>query len=92
MLNNINTLIQGLALCMSLLGFLLMYVDKSSAKKRLRRIPESNFFMISLLGGGLGICLGGLLFSHKTSKFSFMFKILLGIMLNIGVIYLVLNI
>lgn len=84
----LNVIFQGLALTASLLGLLLMLMDKSKAKRGKRRIPETSFLLISIVGGGLGVCLGGVLFSHKTSKPSFMFKIMLGVLINIGLFYI----
>ena len=73
---------------MSLLGFLLMGYDKYQAKSRKQRIPESLFFTVSLLLGTLGIIIGGLIFSHKTSKRSFQLKILLSFIIQLALLYI----
>ena len=56
-------------------GLLLMGFDKLSAKLNYQRIPEIWFFLVSLLGGFLGIILGMFAFHHKTSKTGFQIKI-----------------
>jgi uncharacterized membrane protein YsdA (DUF1294 family) len=53
------------------IGFLIMGIDKWKAKRKAWRIPEKTFFMVSLLGGGLG-CWGGMYtFRHKTKHLKF---------------------
>lgn len=60
-----------------------MYIDKRFAKKGKQRIPETAFTTLALVGGGIGILIGGLIFSHKTSKPSFMLKIGAAMIVNI---------
>jgi uncharacterized membrane protein YsdA (DUF1294 family) len=48
-----------------------MGIDKSSSRHHRKRISEATFWLISFLGGFLGIILGGIFFHHKTSKPSF---------------------
>ncbi|MDA4121828.1 MAG: DUF1294 domain-containing protein [Thaumarchaeota archaeon] len=60
----------------SLIAFVLMLVDKLSAKMGLSRVAEMTFFTFSLLGGFPGVILGGLAFHHKTSKSEFWVKTL----------------
>ncbi len=57
--------------CLSLLGIILMAMDKKSAKKNRYRISENQLMFISLLGGSMGILFGMLIFKHKTSKKKF---------------------
>lgn len=59
----------------SILSFLLMMFDKFSAKKKNRRICESTFFILSILGGSVAVYLAMGLFNHKTQKNSFVFII-----------------
>lgn len=72
----------------SLLGFLLMGLDKQFAKKRLSRIPEATFVFISLIGGFVGIYVGAHVFSHKTQKKSFQIKNGLAFILFLVIMYL----
>lgn len=80
-----------LSAVMNFLGFILMAVDKKKAKSRKSRIPESTFALITLFYGGLGIILSGVLFSHKTSKRSFIMKILTCFTINVLITIIVLE-
>lgn len=70
-------LITGYIALMSLLGFLLMGIDKQRAKKRAWRIPEKTLVFTAFLGGGIGSLIGMYLFRHKTkhAKFIILFPI-----------------
>ena len=59
----------------NLFGLLLCGYDKSAAKKGKWRTPERHFFIISLLGGAIGVILGMKLFRHKTKHWYFVFGI-----------------
>ncbi len=47
-------------------GFILMGIDKSKAKRRKWRIPETTLFLVAAIGGSLGSWLGMYTFRHKT--------------------------
>jgi len=51
--------------------FILVYIDKQKAVKHKWRISEKNYFIISILGGCLGMLLGMKLFHHKTKHPTF---------------------
>lgn len=68
-------------LVINITGFLLMGYDKAKAKKGNWRVPERNFFVISLLGGALGVYAGMKTFRHKTKHDSFV----IGIPLLLGI-------
>lgn len=53
-------------LIVNALGILLMLVDKSRARKKLRRISETNLYFVAISGGALGELLGMYLVRHKT--------------------------
>lgn len=74
-------------LFMNVGGFLMMGLDKLSAKLNTRRIPENLFFVLSAVGGVLGVVLGMLSFHHKTSKTSFQVKIALAAVLSLGLLF-----
>ena len=59
-------------LLINALGVLLMYVDQSRARKKMRRISEVNLFSVALIGGSMGILFAMLTMRHKTrhSKFT----------------------
>lgn len=56
---------------MSLWTFGIMGLDKNRAKKKERRIPEKNLWILAIFGGGIGAYLGMILFRHKTRRTSF---------------------
>lgn len=51
--------------------FLTMAIDKSSAKRSARRVPEATLFLMALLGGSVGGIAGMYTFRHKTKHMSF---------------------
>lgn len=56
---------------MSITLFMLMFIDKSRAKKHKYRISEKTLWTIALFGGACGGLIGMYLFHHKTKHFSF---------------------
>ena len=58
-------------LLMSIIGFLLMGIDKFFAKKDMYRIPERTLILFAVLGSAIGSFMGMLLFRHKTRKAKF---------------------
>lgn len=51
--------------------FLLCGLDKQNSIEAKERVPESVFFILSALGGSLGMILGMKVLKHKTNKASF---------------------
>lgn len=78
-----------LLLAVNLAGFVMTWSDKNKARRRRRRIPERNFFLLGLCGGAFGIYLGMRLFRHKTQHWRFVYGIPLLFLLNLAVIYVV---
>jgi uncharacterized membrane protein YsdA (DUF1294 family) len=72
-------------------GFFLVFLDKYKAKYRMWRIPERSFFLLSILGGSIGVYLGLLYFNHKTKHWYFMVLIPFIILLQIISVYFLLN-
>ena len=72
----------------NIISFIMMAIDKKKAKKRLARISENSFLVLSALSGFVGIFIAGSLFRHKTIKRSFQLKILFGLMVHILIVYL----
>ncbi|KAF1303821.1 DUF1294 domain-containing protein [Enterococcus saccharolyticus] len=68
--------------------FLVMWYDKRQAERKKWRIPEARILMCGVLGGGLGGLLARSLFRHKTRKTKFLFCFLLGVVLDIVLLYL----
>ena len=46
-----------------------------AAKKQMRRVPEKTFFLLSALGGSIGMYAGMLTFRHKTQHWYFKYGI-----------------
>lgn len=61
----------GYLLLLSLLGIVLMGIDKWKAKRGLWRVPEKTIFLVALLGGAAGAFLGMHAFHHKTKHWYF---------------------
>lgn len=59
----------------NLFTMLMFFVDKLSAKKQGRRIPESTLFILAILGGSIGAILGMYLVRHKTKTPKFVIGI-----------------
>lgn len=66
-----KTILILFVLIMNLLGFAMMGVDKSRARKHQWRIPERTLFLAALLFGSVGILTGMYFFRHKTRHLSF---------------------
>lgn len=64
-------IIIGYILCINLIGFVAMYIDKKRAKRNEWRIKEGTLMSIALLGGGIGGMIGMYKFRHKTKKLKF---------------------
>lgn len=60
-----------LYLLINLVAFLLMYIDKESAKSGGWRIPEKTLFLAAALGGGVGGTIGMFRLRHKTRHWYF---------------------
>ena len=79
-------------LILTVIGFLLCGFDKFAAKKQMRRVPEKWLFIISALGGSIGMYAGMLTFRHKTQHWYFVWGIPGIIVLQAAVILLILRI
>ena len=63
--------------------FLVMGYDKMQASMRGARTPEVIFYLMTLLGGSVGMIAGMYVFRHKTRKASFQFFVGLMIILQV---------
>jgi len=79
----VTTLILIYLGAVNLTGFGLMSADKQKAVRHQWRIPEKTLFLISLIGGSVGVLLGMLLLRHKTRHNSFKLGIPLIIIVQI---------
>lgn len=76
-------------LFMSIWSFSAMGYDKRQAKRKGRRVPEKNLWLLAILGGGIGAYFGMQVFRHKTLHTAFRIGfLLLAIAYGIGIIYL----
>ena len=55
----------------SLVGFILMGMDKKKAQEHRWRIPEKTLFLTAAIGGSTGVLIGMFFFRHKTKHLSF---------------------
>ncbi len=62
-------------LAMNIIGFAIMGIDKSKAKKNKWRISEKTIFVIALLGGSIGVKMGMQQYRHKTQHKKFVYGI-----------------
>ena len=58
-------------LIVNAVAFLLMLVDKQSARKNLWRIQESTLLLTAAIGGSIGALAGMYTFRHKTRHLKF---------------------
>jgi uncharacterized membrane protein YsdA (DUF1294 family) len=64
-------------------------LDKRKARRRQFRTKELRFFVVSLLGGALGVVMGMTVFRHKTQKDKFYIGIPSIFLLNLVVSFLI---
>ncbi|MBY0099048.1 DUF1294 domain-containing protein [Mesobacillus maritimus] len=75
-------------LVMNLVGFILMGVDKSKARKRQYRISERTLWMMAIFGGSVGVTVGMLYFRHKTKHLQFKYGLPLIVLIHIiGIVF-----
>lgn len=71
--------------------FLVMLEDKKRAINQRFRIPEKVLFLLTILGGSLGILAAMRFIRHKSNKNSFKITIALIVMLQISLLYIYLK-
>ncbi len=75
----------------NLIAFVSIGYDKFLAKNQKRRISEQTLLSFVFLGGTFGSGIAMLLFRHKTSKKSYLWKFWLLASFQIGLLYLCFN-
>lgn len=88
---DVITLLTSYLAMINFIGFALMGIDKYRAKKRAFRIPEATLFIVAIIGGSAGSLIGMYLFRHKTRHRSFVFGMPLILLLQIALVFAVLN-
>jgi len=86
-----NKLMLFTILPLNLLAFILMGIDKYKSKHGQWRISEKSFFIISALGGSVGVLLGMYIFRHKTRHISFLWGIPAILILQAAIAYYILS-
>lgn len=56
---------------MSIFSMLLMYIDKTRARKNQYRISERTLWLFAVIGGAIGATIGMNMFRHKTKHTAF---------------------
>ena len=64
--------------------FELFAVDKAAARNGRLRVPERSLLIAALLGGAAGALCAIMLLRHKSSKFSFQFKLAIVLTMQIA--------
>ena len=66
-----QTILFGYILVMSIVAFCVCGADKFAAQRQKSRVPEKVLFLLSALGGSVGMYLGMFTFRHKTKHWYF---------------------
>ncbi|MEN9910008.1 MAG: hypothetical protein RLZZ540_3167 [Bacteroidota bacterium] len=75
-------------LALNLFAFSIIGYDKYLAKNNKRRISEKTLLTFAFIGGTIGSGLAMLIFRHKTSKTSYLWKFWIIVFIQITLIYL----
>ena len=75
----------------NLVVFFVYGLDKHKAIRHKRRISEKALLVQTLIFGGMGAFLGGRLFRHKINKWYFKLCWLIGIVIDVLLLYLILT-
>ncbi len=88
-LNNLGIYFIYYYIIINIYGFIMAGLDKRKARRRQFRTQELSFFVVSLLGGALGVVMGMTVFRHKTQKSKFYIGIPSIFLLNLVVSFLI---
>ena len=72
---------------MTILTFSICGADKFAAQRQRRRVPEKVLFLLSALGGSVGMYLGMFTFRHKTKHWYFVVGIPLIILVQAAILF-----
>lgn len=76
---------------MSMLGFLLMGIDKRRAGRKAWRISEKTLLLTAILGGGIGSFIGMYFFRHKTRHLAFVLMLPLAAVADLVILIKILS-
>lgn len=68
----------------SVVGFMMIWLDKRAAERHRRRTPERALHIVELLGGWPGSLAAQRLFRHKTAKASYRLSFLLAAIAHVA--------
>lgn len=72
-------------IAINIISLILMCLDKKLAIDEKLRINNTNLYLLSLLGGFIGIYLGMILFNHKTRKVGYYFIVLVSLIIWLAI-------
>ncbi len=84
-------ILMGYYLLINLIIYGTMAFDKRAAINHKRRVPEKNFYLMAILGGGLGGLLAMIFKHHKTRHLDFVLVYTITGVLHILVIFLIMG-
>jgi len=87
----IKWILLALLLVWNIIVFIFYAVDKYKATHHLWRIPEKVLLTQAVLGGGLGAILAGKLVHHKTRKWYFWTAWIIGLIVDVLLIFLIMR-
>lgn len=67
----LGMLLVGYVVIVNIIGFALMGIDKSKARRGAWRISEATLFLTAIVGGSIGCISGMQVFRHKTKHWYF---------------------
>lgn len=73
----------------NIIGFAMMGIDKSKARRRAFRIPEARLFFTAAIGGSIGSILGMYVFHHKTRHWYFVWGMPAILVLQVLAVFLI---
>ena len=88
MKETITLILLGYLLVMTIVGLVIMKVDKVKAKNGAWRVKEATLFLVSLIGGSLGTWAGMYIFRHKTKHWYFVVGMPLIFIVHVALIIL----
>lgn len=74
---------------LSIITFIMFYIDKKKAINNKRRIKESTLLFLSFIGGAIGAYFSRILYRHKTKKIYFSIIIYTFILIHILIFILI---
>jgi uncharacterized membrane protein YsdA (DUF1294 family) len=74
-------------LIMNLIAFIGMWWDKRKARQQDWRVSEGTLYILTFIGGVIGIIAGMYKFRHKTQKRSFQAVVFIGLLISLFLYY-----